>query len=91
MNRKLTVYFSGTVQGVGFRFTADRIARKFNVTGFVRNLPDGRVMVLAEGDEDVLEDFLSALRGSTMADYIRNVETEWGDPEGKYGFFGIVH
>ena len=45
--KRMQIFFSGTVQGVGFRFTAERLARRFPVTGFVRNLEDGRVEVVA--------------------------------------------
>jgi acylphosphatase len=44
------LFYSGRVQGVGFRYTAQRIARSFAVTGWVRNLPDGRVELIVEGD-----------------------------------------
>ena len=91
MQKKLVIRFSGNVHGVGFRFTSDRIAQKFNVTGYVRNLSDGGVMILAEGEEIVLLDFFAALQDSSMKKYIKNVETEWSEPQGEHGFFGIVH
>jgi len=67
------VYYSGTVQGVGFRFTARRLAGDYPVTGFVRNLPDGRVELVAEGEEGDVEAFLDAVAGA-MRGYIRKVE-----------------
>jgi acylphosphatase len=56
------VHYSGMVQGVGFRLTVARIARSFPVTGWVKNLADGRVQLLAEGSEAAVSDFLQAVR-----------------------------
>lgn len=56
------VLYSGRVQGVGFRFTSQRIALRFAVRGFVRNLDDGRVELAAEGEPAILDAFLNAVR-----------------------------
>jgi acylphosphatase len=56
------VHYSGHVQGVGFRFTSHRIAQGFNVGGYVRNLPDGRVEVVVEGEPSAVDGYLEALR-----------------------------
>lgn len=69
------VYFSGRVQGVGFRYTVTRLARGFAVRGYVRNLPDGRVEVVAEADPSALDDFLTAV-AREMDGYIRDVLME---------------
>ena len=68
------VHYRGQVQGVGFRFTARQTAQSFAVTGFVRNLPDGRVELIAEGEPAELDKFLSELAAS-MRGYIRDTET----------------
>jgi len=65
-----TVLFSGMVQGVGFRFTSERVARRFAVDGFVRNLADGRVEVVAEGQPSEVGQFVAALE-EAMGGYIR--------------------
>lgn len=88
---RMQVFFSGTVQGIGFRFTAERIARRFPVTGFVRNLEDGRVEVTAEGDEKILVEFLTAIRESGMKDYIRDVEAHWSKAGGCFRGFSIAY
>ena len=56
------VHYSGRVQGVGFRATAVSLARRWPVTGWVRNLPDGRVQMLVEGSETDVAAFLQAVR-----------------------------
>jgi len=88
--KQMQVFFSGTVQGVGFRFTAERLARRFPVTGFVRNLEDGRVEVTAEGEETQLVEFLTAIRESGMKDYIRDVEAHWSSAQGCFSRFSIT-
>lgn len=87
----MQIFFSGTVQGVGFRFTAERLARRFQVTGFVKNLEDGRVEVTAEGEEASLVEFLTAIRESGMKDYIRDVEARWTKADGTFSRFSIEY
>lgn len=58
---RLVVYFEGNVQGVGFRYQTLQLAKAYEVTGCVRNEADGRVYLLAEGDEREVEDFYQAL------------------------------
>ncbi len=62
MKKRLHLYFSGRVQGVGFRFTALELARHNCLKGWVKNLSDGRVEVLAEGEEEDLNSFLKSLK-----------------------------
>ena len=82
MNRYRTRgFFSGTVQGVGFRWTTKNVADRFRVSGFVRNLPDGRVVLEAEGDRDTVEGFIEALK-SRMDSYIRSIESNEEKPTG---------
>ena len=88
--KRMQIFFSGTVQGVGFRFTAERLARRFPVSGFVRNLEDGSVEILAEGDEKSLVEFLSAIRESGMKNYIRDVEAHWTEAQGCFSRFSIT-
>jgi acylphosphatase len=88
--QRATVYYSGHVQGVGFRYTADSIARKYEVTGFVRNLPDGRVQLVAEGEPRELKAFLAAVR-EHFADQIRDELSDLGPATGEYDRFQISH
>jgi len=86
---RLHVNFSGTVQGVGFRFTVRRIAEQYEVTGFVKNLPNGDVEVVTEGDREVVESFISTICNSSLSDYIRNMEKESSPAMGEYSGFNI--
>src|SRR5262245_51543323 len=83
------VYYSGTVQGVGFRATAVEIARSHPVSGWVRNLADGRVQLLVEGPEQGVEKFLEAVR-SRWKDHIQKEQIEKRDATGKIKGFTIV-
>ena len=82
------VYFTGRVQGVGFRFTAVAIAERFEVTGFVRNLPDGRVELVAEGRPEVVEAFVRAVT-EEMGAFIRDVRSIDSPVRGEYAGFRI--
>ncbi|MCG8451309.1 MAG: acylphosphatase [Pirellulales bacterium] len=82
------VLYSGHVQGVGFRFTAEGIARSYEVTGFVRNLPDGRVELIAEGPADQLDAFLQEL-AEQKAGHIRSVQSDQRPPTDEFAGFSI--
>lgn len=88
-NRRFTLHFSGTVQGVGFRYTTERVARRFSVRGYVRNLPDGRVEAVVEGAPAEVGLFLSALN-EAMAGYIRERRMEEGPATGEFAEFRIA-
>lgn len=83
-----TVLFSGRVQGVGFRFTAQSLAADFSVTGYVRNLPDGRVELVAEGRRDELDRFVAAIQ-RTMRENITSVEVRDEPAQGGFESFTI--
>ncbi len=82
------VYFSGHVQGVGFRFTAQRVAGRHDVTGFVRNMPDGRVQLVVEGQRVEIGRFLDDL-ARTMQDHIRKTTIQEDKPTGRFQSFSI--
>ena len=74
------VYYSGSVQGVGFRATCRWLARGFEVAGFVRNLSDGRVELVAEGDADEINRFLRAVQDE-MGEVIRDIQVHQEQPD----------
>lgn len=84
-----TIHFSGTVQGVGFRYTTQHLARGFAVTGFVRNLPDGRVELVVEGKPDQIDGLVSAVQQS-MGSCIRHVAGSESAATGEYRGFDVA-
>ena len=81
---RYTVYFGGRVQGVGFRYTARRIASGFEVAGYVQNLPDGRVRLIGEGEKDQLKGLVDAIC-QDMQGYIKKHSIEISEATGEYG------
>ncbi len=79
------VHYTGRVQGVGFRYTARQIAGGYAVSGSVRNLPDGSVELIAEGEPGQVEAFLAAV-AQRMAGYIENTTVTNEPPAGRNGF-----
>ena len=82
------VWFSGCVQGVGFRYTTLQVAREFEVTGTVANLADGRVQLEAEGNPGVVVAFISAVE-ERLYGYIRKVERSSGKRPAQFNDFRI--
>jgi acylphosphatase len=89
--RRLTVFYSGRVQGVGFRYTVKTIAAGFEVTGTVRNLPDGRVELVAESTREELAAFREAINGAGLAGFIRDEQVTWADAKNEFSGFEISH
>ena len=86
----MIVYFAGRVQGVGFRYTAKTVATGFEITGTIRNLPDGRVELVAEGDMAELDAFRADLRDAGLAGFIRDEQVMWADAKNEFRGFEIV-
>jgi acylphosphatase len=89
--QRLHVFYSGRVQGVGFRYTVKAVARGFEVAGTVRNLPDGRVELVIEGQKSELEEFRKAIQDSELGHFIRQEETSWSEASNEFRGFEIVH
>lgn len=85
---RVHVCYTGEVQGVGFRWRAARCASGIAIDGFVRNLPDGSVELVAEGARDVVESFLAAIRDE-MGDLIRDERALWSPAAGGLPRFTI--
>ena len=81
---RYTVHFTGRVQGVGFRFTATNVARRFDVAGYVQNLPDGRVRLVAEGAPGELDRLVEAVN-EAMSRYINQHTVEQSAATGEFG------
>jgi len=89
--KQMQVLFSGRVQGVGFRYTACRLASSFKVTGFVRNLMTGDVEVVAEGSEQELVDYLREIRDSHLGRHIIRERLSWAAATGEYDKFRVTY
>ena len=84
------VYYSGRVQGVGFRFTVRALAGRFAVAGFVRNLPDGGVHLAVEGSAGEIDRFLEAIQAE-MRHYIAATQQTVSPATGRFNAFEIRH
>jgi acylphosphatase len=86
--KRVEVHYSGRVQGVGFRFTAENFAHAHKVVGYVRNMADGRVEVVAEGEEATLNGFLEDLK-MDMDNVIDTYSINWFPATGEFSKFMI--
>ena len=86
----MQVFYSGRVQGVGFRYSVRKVANEFEVTGSVRNLADGRVELVAEGNTDELEAFRQGIRESGLEHFIQQEQVNWGEAKNDFRGFEIV-
>ena len=87
---RMQIFYSGNVQGVGFRYTVKTVAAGFEVTGTVRNLADGRVELIAEGAKEELSAFQTAIRESGLEHFIRDEQVLWDEPQHDLRGFEIV-
>jgi acylphosphatase len=90
MPERLQVLFSGHVQGIGFRYTVKQTALGFEVTGWVKNLADGRVELLVEGEREELEAFQAAIPEAGLRRFIREIQSEWSNGTGEFRGFEIA-
>ncbi len=90
MNRRYHVWISGRVQGVFFRANTWKRARTLGLTGWVRNLPDGRVESVFEGNDPAVEAMLAWCRSGTPPARVDRVEAAEEPPSGKYADFAVV-
>ncbi len=86
--KRIHVYYSGRVQGVGFRFIAQRIAQNIGIAGWVKNLPDGRVELVGEGEEVQLKKLTLEI-DEYLKDYISDTEVNWMEATGEHKDFGV--
>lgn len=82
------IYYLGSVQGIGFRFGAERTAFSLGLKGWVKNLDDGRVEVLCQGDEGAIKTFLEKMADHFMT-HIRDIDIEWSVATDEFSGFDI--
>ena len=86
---KAHAFYGGRVQGVGFRYTAEAIAEELGLKGWVKNLPDGRVEVVCEGEKSVILDFFDRIRHSVLGPHIKKFDCGWGEAGGRFKGFRV--
>jgi acylphosphatase len=89
--KKVILYISGSVQRAGYRTKAISLAELYSINGIVSNLPDGRVKIVAEGNETDLEQFIIALDIRNALINVTNIDKDYSTPFGEYeGFYKLV-
>jgi acylphosphatase len=89
MKKRVHVFYAGRVQGVGFRMTAEEVAHLLGIVGWVKNLRDRRVELVAEGEEETLRAFLDAIATGAMRNFIQQVEVSWSNASDTFNEFEI--
>lgn len=88
--QRVHVFVDGRVQGVGFRYFAVNEASRAGVSGWVRNLPDGRVEAVAEGSEDQLQRFVTAMQRGPSFSHVTSCEASWMEATGDFDRFTVM-
>ncbi len=91
MMKRVHLFISGRVQGVGFRYNTRKKARNLGVSGWVKNLDDGRVEVVAEGDENKLESLIDFCHKGPLMAKVNNVEVSEEEPTGEFDDFNVEY
>ncbi len=89
MKKRAHAFYTGRVQGVGFRITAEEAARDMGVLGWVKNLRDGRVELVAEAEEETLKRFIDEIRSGPLKNFIKQVEISWSSASDTFDEFEI--
>jgi len=89
MERRAHLFISGRVQGVFYRANTRDEARRLGLTGWVRNLPDGRVEAVVEGEEAKIKELIDWCHEGPPGALVRDVEVRWEDFRGEFGDFEI--
>ena len=91
MKVRAHVFISGRVQGVFFRSTAKEWADELGIKGWIRNLPDGRVEAVIEGDKDKVDEMLELLRRGPPLAVVEDFKINWEDYRGEFKDFRIIY
>jgi len=89
MMLRVEILVSGVVQGVGFRYFTRRMAKEIGVSGYVMNLKDGRVFIVAEGTDEQIEKFISTVRHGPQFAVVKNTEISKKNAAGEFSDFKI--
>jgi acylphosphatase len=88
---KAEILVQGVVQGVGYRFFVLNQAHLYDLKGYVRNLPNGSVEVVAEGEKGLVKDFVERLRIGPMSAHVTGVDVKWHEEDSGYTEFRLQH
>lgn len=88
---QLKTIVKGHVQGIGFRWTSHHIAIRLGVSGTVRNLPDGSVEIISQGNKNLLQTFLNTIKEEIGTNHITTMESSLTTPEMHLDGFRIIH
>lgn len=88
---KARIIVTGVVQGVGYRYYAITRARRYGLTGYAKNLPNGTVEVVAEGEAGLIRDYIGDLQVGPPSARVAGVEVTWHDCTGGYSSFGLEY
>jgi acylphosphatase len=88
---KAEITVQGVVQGVGYRFFVINQAHLFDVKGYVRNLPNGSVEVVAEGDRGMVKDFIERLRIGPLSAHVTGVDVKWHEKDSGFTEFRLQY
>ena len=84
------LFVSGIVQGVGYRYFVSHKAAVYSLKGFVKNLIDGRVEVIVEGEKGLIDEFIKDLRRGPMSAHVTDIRIEWEKPTFEFdGFYSL--
>lgn len=88
---RIHLFIAGRVQGVAFRWATQNAARSYGLCGWVKNMPDGRVEAMAEGERKILEIFKKWCHKGPPPSRVDNIECEWLEATGKFKDFNIKY
>ncbi len=88
---RASVRIQGKVQGVNYRYNTLQAARRHNVTGWVKNLSDGDVQAVFEGEEDQVRRLIDWCREGSPAAHVENIDVDWQESAGEFSAFDIAH
>jgi acylphosphatase len=91
MNQRAGIIVTGIVQGVYFRYNTRKKAYDFGLKGWVRNLSDGTVEIVCEGEKERIEQFVTWCRRGPEGAHVEQVDVDWKDPTGEFDDFRILY
>lgn len=91
MMKQAHIFIEGRVQGVGFRYFTKTNARELGVDGWVKNLPDGRVEAVIEGEREAVEELVDRCRKGPRSARVSDLQVEWYEPSQKYESFRVAY